>query len=46
VADFAAQTFLKPFRRSKRALIFNIVITTLAGVAVFLTDWQSGAKST
>lgn len=41
VMGFALQTFLKPFRHNKRAMIFNLGFTALAGATVLLTDWQA-----
>ena len=42
VAGFAVQTLLKSFRRSKKATLFNIAFTAVAGLTVLLTDWGSG----
>lgn len=39
VAQFALQSFFKPFRKSRKELIFNLAFTALAGVTVLLTDW-------
>ena len=44
IAQFALQSFLKPFKRDKKALIFNIAFTTIAGVTVLLTDWAGQTK--
>lgn len=40
VAGFALQTFAKPFRRNKKATVFNVLFTALAGITVLLTDWD------
>lgn len=40
VAGFAAQTFLKSFPKDKKALLFNIAFTAVAGLTVLLTDWE------
>lgn len=40
VLQFAAQTLTKPFRRDKKAMIFNAIFTAIAGVTVLLTDWS------
>lgn len=40
VAQFALQSFLKPFRKSRKELAFNLVFTALAGITVLLTDWD------
>ncbi|CAM4210319.1 hypothetical protein SAMN06265348_10651 [Pedobacter westerhofensis] len=47
VSQFALQTLFKPFRSSKKELIFNLSFTAIAGLTVLLTDWkqQQPAKS-
>lgn len=40
VAQFALQSFAKPFRKGKKELLFNIAFTALAGITVLLTDWD------
>ncbi|MXV53177.1 hypothetical protein GS399_19600 [Pedobacter sp. HMF7647] len=40
VAQFALQTSLKPFRKNRKEMIFNIAFTALAGITVLLTDWK------
>lgn len=40
VAGFALQTFSNPFKH-KKARMFNIAFTILAGLTVLLTDWKS-----
>ena len=40
VAQFALQTFFKPFRKSKKELIFNVAFTAIAGLTVLLTDYK------
>lgn len=40
VGQFALQSFLKSFRKDKKALLFNIGFTAFAGVTVLLTDWN------
>jgi hypothetical protein len=40
VAQFALQSFFKPFRKGRKELIFNIAFTTIAGITVLLTDWD------
>lgn len=44
VAQFALQTFFRPFRASKKELIFNIAFTAIAGATVLLTDWKSNTN--
>jgi hypothetical protein len=44
IAQFALQTGLKPFRKEKKATIFNIVFTALAGITVLLTDWHGRTR--
>lgn len=38
--EFALQTALQPFRNDKKAALFNIGFTALAGVTVLFTDWR------
>lgn len=45
VTQFALQSFLNPFRKSKKALLFNIGFTALAGITVALTDWSGKTSS-
>ncbi|RZK68763.1 MAG: hypothetical protein EOO85_23640 [Pedobacter sp.] len=45
IAQFALQSFWKPIRRSKKALLFNIGFTIIAASVVALTDWQGSTKS-
>ena len=45
VAQFALQTFLKPFQNDKKARLFNVGFTALAGITVLLTDWNGRTKS-
>ncbi|MXV16716.1 hypothetical protein [Hufsiella ginkgonis] len=40
IAQFALQTFFKPFRKTKTELVFNVAFTALAGLTVLLTDWD------
>jgi len=40
VAQFAIQSFTRPFRKSKKALTFNLIFTAVAGLTVLLTDWS------
>ncbi len=40
VAQFALQTFFKPFRKTKKELIFNVAFTAIAGLTVLLTDYK------
>jgi hypothetical protein len=44
IGQFALQTFLKPFQKDKRARLFNIGFTALAGLTVALTDWQGSTR--
>ena len=44
VAQFALQSFLKPFRKDKKALLFNIAFTAVAGATVLLTNWSGPTK--
>ena len=43
VAQFALQSFAKPFRKNKKTLAFNIAFTAIAGLTVLLTDWDRNA---
>ena len=45
VAQFALQSGLKAFRRDKKALLFNVGFTALAGITVLLTDWNGPTKT-
>ena len=45
VAQFALQSLLKPFRKDKKALAFNITFTIIAGMLVALTDWHGETKT-
>lgn len=45
VAQFAGQTFLKSFRKDKKAQVFNILFTLAAGTIVALTDWNGQTKT-
>ena len=45
VGQFALQTFLKPFRDDRRAKLFNLGFTALAGLTVLLTDWNGPTKT-
>ncbi len=45
VGQFALQSFLKPFRKDKKALLFNIGFTAIAGITVLLTDWNGKTKT-
>ncbi|WP_460674372.1 hypothetical protein [Larkinella ripae] len=40
IAGFALQTTLRPFRADKRATLFNLGFTALAGLTVLLTNWH------
>ncbi|MEO3407546.1 hypothetical protein AAFN85_26750 [Mucilaginibacter sp. CAU 1740] len=40
VAQFALQTFLKPFHKTKKELIFNVAFTAIAGLTVLLTNYK------
>ena len=44
VAQFATQTFWKPFRKNKGAQAFNILFTLAAGTIVAFTDWNGPTK--
>jgi hypothetical protein len=41
VAQFALLSFVKPFRKTKKELLFNIAFTAIAGLTVLLTDWNA-----
>ena len=45
VGQFALQTFSKPFRKDKKAMLFNIGFTAIAGITVLLTDWHGKTKT-
>lgn len=45
VSQFALQSFMKRFRKDKKALVFNIAFTIAAGTVVALTDWHGKTKS-
>lgn len=45
VGQFALQTVLKPFRKDKKVMIFNIAFTAIAGITVLLTDWHGQTKT-
>jgi len=45
IAQFALQTLWKPFRRDRKAMLFNIGFTVLAGTVVLLTDWHGATKT-
>ncbi|WP_345949235.1 hypothetical protein ABDD95_20525 [Mucilaginibacter sp. PAMB04274] len=45
IAQFALQSFWKPFRKDKKALLFNLGFTALAGAVVLLTDWHGRTKT-
>lgn len=40
LSQVAFQSFLKPFKRDSKALIFNIAFTAIAGATGMLTDWS------
>lgn len=44
VGQFALQSMLKPFRKDKKALVFNLLFTLTAGTIVALTDWHGSTK--
>lgn len=44
VAFYALQTFTKPFRRQKKAMLFNVIFTTLAAASVLLANWNAQDK--
>lgn len=44
IAQFALQSFFKPFRKTKKELIFNLLFTSVAGLTVLLTDWSAITK--
>lgn len=45
IAQFALQTGLPAFRKQRKALIFNLGFTALAGLTVWLTDWHGPTKT-
>lgn len=45
IAQFALQTFFKPFQKDKKAMVFNICFTAIAGITVLLTDWNGRTKT-
>jgi hypothetical protein len=45
VGQFALQTFFKPFRADRKARLFNLGFTALAGLTVLLTDWNGLIKT-
>ncbi len=45
VGQFALQSFFKPFQKDKKALIFNIAFTAIAGATVLLTNWAGPTKN-
>lgn len=40
IAQFALQSLLPAFRKSKKELIFNIAFTCVAGATVLFTNWN------
>lgn len=44
VAQFALQSLLKPFRKGKKELAFNLAFTAIAGLTVLLTDWNGNEE--
>jgi len=44
IAQFAFQSFWKPFRKNKTAMLFNIGFTVVTAAAVLLTDWNGPTK--
>ena len=44
MAQFAVQTFFKPFQKDRSARLFNIGFTVLTGISVLLTDWNGRTK--
>lgn len=44
IAQFALQTTLKPFRKDKKAMLFNIGFTAISGITVLLTNWHGRTK--
>ena len=46
IAQFALQSFWEPIRKDKKALLFNIGFTIVAGSIVALTDWHGRTKTT
>ena len=45
IAGMAADTFYKPVRKQKRAMLFHLAATTAALTTVLLTDWKGESKS-
>ena len=45
ITQFALQSFWKPFRKEKKALLFNLGFTILAGTVVLLTNWHGRTKT-
>ena len=45
IGQFALQTFLPSFRNDKKARLFNLGFTALAGITVLLTDWNGPTKT-
>ena len=45
LCQFALQSFYKPLIKDKKALVFNICFTLVAGAVVALTDWNGETKS-
>ncbi|MDQ0641199.1 hypothetical protein QF042_004764 [Pedobacter sp. W3I1] len=45
VGQFALQSFFRPFRKSKKELMFNIALTALVGLNVMLTNWKQGNEA-
>ena len=41
IAQFALQTFFRPFHNTGKTLIFNVAFTAIAGLTVLMTDWES-----
>ena len=44
IAQFALQSFWKPFRKNKTALLFNIGFTVVSAATVLLNDWNGPTK--
>lgn len=42
IAQSAAQSLLKPFRKQRKTLLFNITFTAVAGLTVLFTDYNKG----
>lgn len=43
VVQFALQSFLKPFHKTKKELIFNVAFTAIAGLTVLLTNYKENS---